>query len=189
MINLFQSRTIRALTRNLANYLPGGKLWNAKYNPQKNLYMFLEGLAQEANRANELLRAYNDQYYPSETTDFLDEWEQTLALPDDCFQVIGVSDTDRRRNILVKLAGMSIQTVDDFEATALALGVIATVFPGEEAPIVPPVPKFTIVVTFESTNVFPYTFPIIFGSDQISLIECVFRKAAPANCDVIFQSI
>ncbi len=189
MINLFQSRTIKALTRNLANYLPSGKLWNAKYNPKKNLYMFLAGLAQEADRANELLRAYNEQYYPSDTTDFLDEWEQALGLPDDCFEVLGLSDDERRRNILVKLAGMSIQTVDDFEATALALGVVATVFPGEEAPIIPPTPKFTIVVQFQTTEVFPFTFPFFFGSDQIALVECVFRKAAPANCEVLFQAI
>jgi uncharacterized protein YmfQ (DUF2313 family) len=216
MATLFSLKTIEQITESLGRYLPPERLFESKFNPQKNLYMFLRGVAAEFQRANDLLREYNIQYYPDQTIDFIDEWEQTLGLPDDCFtQTISQLNTfpftfpfeigsstlidntsivERRRNILIKLAGMSLQTDKDFENTAALLGITTNVVGGADPLVSPPIlpiekARFTIVVLMQSNTTFPLTFPIIFGTSEFSILECVFRKAKPANCDLIFQVV
>jgi hypothetical protein len=202
MNNLFSLRTLEKMTESLARYLPPGRLFASKFNRQKDLYLFLRGLAGELQRANNLLREYNIQYYPDETTDFLDEWEQALGLPDDCFTLSTEpplvqpdnSIVSRRRNILIKLAGMNLQTAQDFINTAALLGMVVTVVGGLDPSVIPPITpikraRFTIVVTFVSLTSFPLTFPILFGSTHFPILTCIFLKGKPANCDLIFNTV
>ena len=50
--------------------------------------------------------------------------------------------------------------------------------------------RHTIVVTsLMATNAFDYTFPFPFQSPEEALVECVFRHAKPANCNIIFTSL
>ena len=194
MINLFRFRTVKDLTTSLANYLPGGKLFRTKYDPTSNIYMFLNGLSEEIFRCNNLLRAYSDQYYPDGTTDFLTEWEQTLGIPDDCFPVEGLTIEERRTNVLIKLSGLNIQTAGDFEAVALALGLVVTVVGGKDASVLPVIvpdktARFTIVVQFVPVTGFDYDFDIPFGDDAVTLLTCVFQRSRPANCQVLFQAV
>ena len=73
---LFPFRTVAEMAISFANYLPGGKLFTAKNDPLKNLQKFMLGIGEEAVRANNLLNAYNEEFYPDQTTDFLEEWER-----------------------------------------------------------------------------------------------------------------
>ena len=137
------------------------------------------------------------------TVSFLDEWESAVGIPDDCFTGQGTND-ERRRDILTKLASLGIQTAQDFEDLAEIFGVDVIVLGGAESgsvfPLIFPVivffnsakeARFTIIVTFilEAANEFPLTFPIQFGSDEIAILECLFTKLKPANCDIIFQQV
>lgn len=216
MTNLFSLKTIEQITESISRYLPSDRLFQSKFNKQKNLYMFLNGIAAEFKRANDLLREYNIQYYPDQTIDFIDEWEQTLGLPDNCFTqtitelntfpftlpfeigsnsvINNTSIVERRRNILIKLAGMNLQTDTDFENTAALLGITVNVVGGADEVVSPPIlpikkARFTIVVLMQSNTTFPLTFPIVFGTNEFSILECVFRKAKPANCDLLFQVV
>ena len=193
MANLFQSRDILEFTKSLTRYQPGGKLFRAKNKTDKILHKFFNGLSVEAQRANELLRAYNEQYYPDTTVSFLVEWEQALGIPDDCLSGEGTND-ERRRDILVKLVGMAVQTAADFEALALDFGIIAVVLGGKDASVSPPITpdsaaRNTIVVQFTPATVFPYTFPIMFGGGEIVILTCLFENIKPANNAVRFDSI
>ncbi len=49
-------------------------------------------------------------------------------------------------------------------------------------------PRFTIVVIFSEIEVptFPLTFPIPFGDTSVGILECLFTKLKPANCDIVF---
>ena len=38
-------------------------------------------------------------------------------------------------------------------------------------------------------NTFPYTFPITFQSQELALVECLFRKVKPAHVDVLFVNL
>ena len=156
----------------MADYLPGGKLWTAKNIADKTMRNLLVGLSRESLRAEGYLKALQDQFIPDMTDNFIPDWERALGIPDDCFPGTGSNDI-RRRDILVKLASLGVQTAEDFENLAALFGITANVLPGAsliEFPLTFPVTfvddKFTIVVEFVNPDAFPFTFPITFGGDS-----------------------
>jgi len=193
-MNLFELRDVQEMADSFAGYMPGGKLFQSKWDSVRGIRMFLNGLAVEGVRANNLLKLYSEEIYPDTTVSFIPEWERVLAIPDDCLIVEGASIAERQRNIIIKLAGMNVQTSEDFELVALAFGVSATVVGGKHASVSPVITpdktaRNTIVVRFVPTTLFPYTFPITFGSSAISVLECLFLKMRPATSAVRFDAI
>ena len=183
-----ECHNIEEHTKALADYFPGGKLWTAKNIQNTTMRNLLVGLSRESLRAEGYLKALQEQFIPDRTDNFIDEWERALGIPDDCFNGEGDLD-ERRRDVLVKLASLGVQTVEDFQNVANLFGITATVMPGEEATPVPPNPRFTIVIEFVSPEGFPFTFPIIFGSETIRVLECLFNRLKPANCVTVFTQI
>lgn len=188
MIELINRHDLDQHSKTLSDYLPGGKLWAAKNLFNSKMYQFIRGLSSEHVRAEEYLRELQKEFIPDETLNFVEDWEKALGIPDDCFS--GTGDLEiRRRDVLIKLASLGVQTAEDFQNIAALFGVTATVVPGEDATPTPLNPKFTIVVEFISPTGFPFTFPIVFGSSVISVVECLFNKLKPANCVVIFTQV
>ena len=189
-------------TNALTAYLPNGHLFGAKNIHDSNFRQLLRGLAGELFTAQGYLVTLNDDYLPDQTVSFLDEWERALGIPDDCFSGNGSLD-DRRIDIVTKLASLGIQTADDFEALGGIFGVTVTVTPGIEFASVFPATfpfiffgsasdaRFTIVVDFAVpvASKFTLTFPFVFGSGGIGVLECLFRKLKPANCDIILRQV
>ena len=194
----FQRRDLEQYTDSLANYLPGGELFRAKSVNDSNFRKLLRGMAGELFATNGLLIDYNSNIIPDRTEKFIGEWESALGIPDDCFPGTGTTE-ERRRDILAKLSALGVQTADDFEALALLFGVTAEVGAGIDEitfPVVFPIPmfttethaRFTITVRFIGIEspVFPLTFPILFGTAIVGLVECLFEKLKPANCNLLF---
>ena len=189
-----------AHAQSLANYLPNGILFEAKNINNSNFRQLLRGLAGELFTAQGYITEFENEYFPDRTNLFLSEWESALAIPDDCFTGAGSND-DRRRDILVKLSMLGVQTIDDFEGIAEVYGVTLTVQPGIEVasfpmsfPVIffntPSDSRYTIVVNFPlpTGGFFIYDFPINFGDATQSILKCLFQKLRPANCQVIFRS-
>lgn len=180
----------------LADYFPGGDLFAGKNIVGTKIHEFIVGMSHEHLRCEGYLKALQDQFLPDNTENFIPDWEKTVGIPDDCFDGRGTIE-ERRRDILVKLASLGVQTAEDFENLALQFGVTVNVTSGTDLtsfPLTFPItfidaPKFTIVVEFVTLNGFPYTFPITFGSKEISILECLFNKLKPANCQVIFKQV
>lgn len=201
MSDLFQRRNIEQYADSLAAYLPGGALFASRSVKDSNFRKLLTGMAGELFRSNGLLREYSCELLPDQTNKFLTEWESALGIPDDCFSGNGSND-DRRRDILVKLAALGVQTTQDFVDLGATFGVTVTVNSGIDEitfPLTFPVvmftteteARFTIVVRFtvEAANKFPLVFPITFGSGEIAILECLFTKLKPSNCEIIFQQV
>jgi len=198
------ARDVDDQAQSLANYMPGGKLFAAKNVQSSNFRKLLRGLAGELFTADGFLKTYSDEIKPNNTVLFLSEWELALAIPDGCFKGTGTLN-ERRRDILVKLASLGIQTSDDFVALALLFGLVVTVNPGitGKVPTIFPMTfplvldgdlrvfRFTIIVTFTESDVsrFPLVFPIVFGTAGIAVLECLFSRLKPANCALIFEQI
>ena len=201
-VQVFDAETqTRRYADSFADYLPGGRMFEAKRISGTNLRKLLRGFAKEAIRADNYIQTLQDEYMPDTTTLFLDEWEFVLGIPDDCFDGTG-SAADRRTAILVKLASLGVQTVDDFQALAARFGLSVNIHPGKDVYDTPSLApgltfanekraRFTIVVTFNfaAGEAFTYTFPIPFGTSEVSILECLFNNVKPANCQVIFQNI
>ena len=194
-------RNIEEQAQSLANYLPGGRLFKAANIRNSNFRKLLRGLAQELIKADDFIRVYQDEIIPNETVSFIDEWEAAVGIPDDCFSGAGTL-TERRSHVLIKLASLGVQTAEDFIELGALFGIVLDVRSGSvngNFPLVFPwrfypsaiEARFTIVVSFTVTeaNRFPLTFPIIFGDEQIGILECLFRKLKPANCDILFEQV
>lgn len=202
MANLFTQHIIEEHADSLANYLPGGRLFNGGKVTDTNLRKLLVGLSGELFTAEGYLKTVSNEYDINTTTLFIEEWEGALGIPDSCLK--GTGDiTQRRRDVLTKLAALGVQTKADFEAVALIFGLIVDVRPGVDVGAVFPLTfptvlfdtsedaRFTIVVDFtvEGANQFPLTFPFTFGDDIIAILECLFLKLKPANCNVLFRQL
>lgn len=198
---LFERRDLEQYTDSLAAYLPGGLLFAAKSIQDSNFRKLLRGMAGELFRANGYLITYSNEILPDQTVKFIEEWESALGIPDDCFTGTGTL-TERRRDILVKLAALGVQTAQDFIDLGATFGVTVQVRSGivnglfpMTFPIIlfdtPKQARFTIIVTFtvQAANQFPLVFPIVFGSQEIAILECLFTRLKPANCNIIFEQI
>jgi len=200
-MDLFQRRDIEEYTNSLAAYLPGGILFASKSVANSNFRKLLRGMAGELFRANGLLKEYSEEIIPDETVKFIDEWESTLGIPDECFTGTGTID-NRRRDVLTKLAALGIQTKQDFIDVAAIFGITVDVISGGGVGIFPvqfpfilfnssKEARFTIIITFTvpEASKFPYTFPLPFSNNEIAVLECLFNKLKPANCKVIFEQV
>jgi uncharacterized protein YmfQ (DUF2313 family) len=187
---IIDNKILEEVQASLAAYLPGGPLWESAIVPGTNLNAVLAGLSGLLLDVETFNQIYNSEFIPSsEGTNFLENWERALLIPDDCFP--GDAEPDRsvrRLHVLVKLASLGVQTSDDFIRVAEILGFIGTeVLSGIDAGIPEPEGQFTIVVNFAfDGNNFPLTFPIPFGSEQFSILECLFTKLKPDNCAIEF---
>jgi uncharacterized protein YmfQ (DUF2313 family) len=194
MRNLFKKVNLEKMSESFSIYLPSGKLFDSRSRLKSNFRKMINGLSEECLRAHNILRVHNDQYYPDYTLDYLEEWESVLGIPDECFFVSGEGIRKRQENVIVKLARMNVQTQKDFVELARIFGLEITVHGGLD-PIVnygdfanDKEARFTIVILYQPTTEFDYTFNFNFGGDAIGLLQCVFEKIRPANCQVLFQA-
>jgi len=123
------NKTLAEVQQSLAAYLPGGILWEAALVPGTNLNAVLAGQSGILLDTEVFNQIYNSEWMPtSEGTNFLEDWEQAISIPDDCFPGPDEPDREiRRLHVIVKLASLGIQTSDEFENLATLLG-----FPGTE---------------------------------------------------------
>lgn len=173
----------------IADYLPDDETFEAKFVPETNTRSMLEVFALQLKSLEEVINIFTNETSPECAVQLIEEWERMVGIPDSCFD-IDDDITIRQRNVLIKLAKMNVQTQDDFKLLADAFGILASVQSGIDAGIAPDsVARFTIVITFSSNDIatFPLTFPILFGTQEIALLECIFAKVRPANCNVIFE--
>lgn len=191
------ARTQKEETKTLSLYLQSGRAFGAKDIPGSVLYQLFEGLAAELVRSNGLVEEFRQEVLPDATTLFLDEWESAVGIPDTCLLGTGTV-AERRRDVLVKLSSLGVQTAADFIALAASFGISTqikggsvhgcfpmkfpiTFFPTERAA------RHTIMADFDlpARATFPLTFPIPFSTPELSMVECLFRKLKSANVDLL----
>lgn len=200
---LFQTYDLPEHTDSLVAYLPGGELFDAKNIESSRLRRLFAGLAVQIKAAEDTMNTATFEHDIYCTAELITEWESAVGIPDGCFSGTGSLEI-RRRDVLIKLASLGISTAKGFIDLAALFGYKALIPSGGTYGIFPlgfPIAffqypqdaRFTLYVILDSTNVpevFPFTttkFPIPFFSGVSNIIECLFRKLAPANVDVIFN--
>lgn len=194
----FSAQTIDEQSQMLARHLPDGDAWVNKFNSESNLGKLIIGLAAEYLKISIMIEDSLNEVNINTTVQLIDEWERSVGIPDDCFDASGTLQ-ERRDRVISKLSNYGgIQTAEDFERLALTLGFNVEVTNGTANGVFPlkfPIRFFdnrkeavhTIIVNLEEQrSVFPLTFPIEFSSGVTGIIECLFKKLAPANCQVLF---
>ncbi len=198
----FTPNTREQNTTVFADYLPGGRLFCAKYLENSTLRTLLFALAGEITRVQDKVEELSDELFIRQTVNLIEEWESALGIPDSCFTNTGTIER-RRLNVEAKLARMNVNTRADFIGLAALFGITIDIIPGEavnsQFPFTFPVtffvsPKearFTMIVVFEGipqpTNIFSLVFPVTFADDNEAFLKCIIKKLAPANVHVIFR--
>lgn len=190
------------------HYLPSGKAFNAKQIVGSNLRLMVEAMVTEFVNAETSIEEFQSEMMPDTTTEYITYWERAVGIPDHCFRVADLIE-DRRLNVKRKLSLLGLQTSADFEGFAASMGLDVKVRPGMdhlwtnggygiELPAISyatfgsalKTARNTIVVTSLTTpNAFDYNFDFPFELPEQALMECVFRHAKPANCNIIFTAL
>lgn len=196
---LFKQHTKEEQATSLAQFMPNGRVFGNKHDSNSTLFKFIMGLACELFRVEEQMNLIAFEHDINTTTQFIDEWESAVGIPDACLSGTGTLE-ERRSAILVKMAKMNVTTLQDFVDLADEFGLSVTITPGAEAGLFPMTfpfilfdsPKqarFTMVVDFPTVlDIFPYTFPFTFGDGSIAVVKCLFNRIKPAMVRIIYTS-
>lgn len=196
-MKLFKKQTEESITNSTSAFMPGGRSFAAKGRDGSILRKFLQGVSKELFRIDEQMNLMSEDYDINKTTQFIEQWESAVGIPDDCFGGTGTLE-DRRKAVLAKLAKMNLTTEQDFIDLATFFGVSVTIRSGKEASVFPmtfPIvlfgsdkeARFTMVVEFGTpTDGFPFVFPFVFTESANNLVQCLFNKLKPANVQIIY---
>lgn len=206
-INLFDPYSVDENKLLLASHLPIGRVWQKGFSPDSNVGKFLHGLAAEFYRFQVLCSDIVKEMDINTANDLLIEWERSVGIPDNCFLRQGYKTIEERRfeveQKFSKFGG--VQTADDFVRVAAAFGITVEVYYGAIGgglgfPWTFPTiftslyadyteASHTIIVlitgTYTTSDTFALPFPIPFSTGPVSFLQCIFRKLAPANVEVV----
>ena len=166
----------------LQNLLPSGLAFAFVKN--KLQQKLLGGLSGEFDRVDLRAKHVLDEADPRTTNELIEEWEQMLGLPGDCFAGLSLSIEERRAAILAKLLDTGRNTKAAIEHLISSYGHSGTVT--EEGA------NFTFNVHFQETTTSIYFRTgegragqnlLFFGGTPI---ECLIRKIKPAHTTVTF---
>jgi uncharacterized protein YmfQ (DUF2313 family) len=199
MSNYLKTRTTQEQADVLASYLPDNAIFVEKNNLDSNYRKLLNGLALEFKRIRDVINSIRSDYFPENTTEFIENWEAQLNIPDDCIDV-STDISERRNNVMLKLNGVNATTKEDFEAMIAAAGIEATISNAVDQASLPlTLPfllvdsdhaPFTIIVNLDASlepSGLPLTLPFTLSSQAPSNIECLLKKYIPAHCQIIFR--
>jgi len=199
MSNYLKTRTTQEQADVLASYLPDNAIFAEKNNLDSNYRKLLNGLALEFKRLRNVINSIRSDFFPENTTEFIENWEAQLNIPDECIDV-STDISERRNNLMLKLNGVNATTKEDFEAMIAAAGIDATISNAVDQASLPlTLPfllvdsdhaPFTIIVNLDASlepSGLPLTLPFTLSSQAPSNIECLLKKYIPAHCQVIFR--
>lgn len=199
-LSVFDPYTIDSQALLLAHHLPVGKVWEKGFSPTSDIGKFLRGLGMEFYRLQVLSQKIAVEMDIRKANDLIIEWEKSVGLPDSCFTT-NISIEERRKQVEQKLSRFGgVQTAVDFVRVAAVFGYNVKIYPGISVggfPLTFPIVFFgsrkaashTIIVmvlgTYVSDSFFALPFPLPFSGGVSSFLNCIFRKLAPANVQVI----
>lgn len=208
---IFRADNLKQVTQSLANYMPGGRLFEAKNIADSDFRKLLAGWSQEILRAELKLEEFADEIYIQNTTKYIKEWENVVGIPDECFQpvestysggIIGLGTPleTRRKWVITKMALMNTLGLEDWEFIAEYLGFEVEIRYGtdySEIPALIPMfiggakwSKFTMVIVIKGVDfegdTIPLPIPATIGSNPALMLECIYNKIKPVDVNLEF---
>jgi len=184
---IFGTPDLATSSNQLAQHLPDGRAWSAKYIDGTNTRGLVRSVAASFNRVQQQIEALANEFNIPLTSELLPEWETSVGLPDECISQAQTLE-ERREAVISRLRRLPIVNRDDFQNLGFALtGVPTTVRPGIEVDLtIVKETRFRLYVSFPTlANGFPFDFAFDFGSFRPDVVACVFRQIAPSNVIVL----
>ena len=116
----------------LAANLPGGLLWEGKFDESTNFGRLIKALAVEYYRLSLKAQELSDEMDIRQTTALIDEWERSVGIPNSYFS--NTASLERRRAQVEQLFSNfgGVQTGDDLVRVAAFFGYNVKVYAGRE---------------------------------------------------------
>jgi len=201
--DIFKTPTQSGTTAQLVEHLPQGKAWEAKAVDGTTLQALVSGAAKPFNTTQKNIEVLCNEFNINTTTSILiNEWEESVGLPDECLGV--TSDLQARRDAVIQrlrrtpfvtLAEMQAYVDELFPGAGIILftGVeyytfeydFETIFLGEIDE------KFVIVAELPVQDPkFEYEFEYQFtGAADQTKLRCVLERVIPANVLLIIEEV
>lgn len=185
----------------LTDHMPDGKVWQAKAINDTNLRGLVVSTAYPFNLVQAKIEEFICEFDIRTTTKFIDEWEESVGLPDDCFGADTDTDIQSRRNAVIeRYKKEAIVTLAEMQAYVDAIFGVGevTLYNGTEyysferefqgSFLGNTNEKFIIVAeVLTQGNLFERNFEDTFtGALDTVKINCVLRRVVPANVLILF---
>ena len=197
---IFKTPTLEQTVNQLAEHMPTGKAWEAKFVTDSNMRGLVFGAAKPFNIAQSFIQLLADEFNINKTTLLINEWEKSVGLPDNC---LGLSSdiVQRRENVITRLNKIPIVTLQEMQ------DYIDNIFPSAGIILFTGVEYYSFELSFEATFIgdlntkfvivaeipqqdprFEYEFELDFtGAVDNSELRCVLEKIIPANVVLIIE--
>lgn len=202
--NIFKAPDYDGTAQQMADTLPDGRAWGLKNELGSNIRALIQSLSVAHNLTQQQIELLDDEFRISGTFDLLEDWEESVGIPDEC---IALSSTiaERRQAVIDRLRRTPIVTLADMQSYVDAL------FPGLGVVLYPGYDYYTFEYTFEvpflgdvsdkfilvaevplsaATAYFEFDFEITFeGGVNLERLRCLLEKIIPANVYLIIEEI
>jgi len=197
----FDVKTAEEQGQSLINYLPNGRIFAGKNVDGTNIRAYFLALGTEILRAENNLNTLACEFFPQDTTLFIEEWEALVGIPDECFTNTGDIET-RRRNVLLKLASLAVVTIGDFENLCDIFEIPCVIHSGISTTSWPwswphewfpnqKTARFTMIVDLPTDFAgaeWPWSWPHPWSNDP-NTIQCLFDQLKPGNVVITYRFI
>lgn len=200
--NNFTPPELEGTTRQLAQHLPQGRAWEAKSVPDTTLYKVLAGMAAPMNAVQQQQFALLLEFFVLNTDQFIEKWETSVGLPNDCFPATGTL-AQRRAAVLRRLNKRPIVTLAEMQA------YVDEIFPNQGIVLYNGTEYYGFEYEFEGTFLgalsdrfiivaeipvqqpeFEYEFEFEFtGAVDTTRLRCVLEEVIPATTILLIEEV
>ena len=171
----------------LAAEMPSGRAWDNKNVDGSEMNKLVKGLSSPFMQVSQKIFELAEEFNINKTQNLLEDWEESVGIPDDCIFTYSDID-DRRGRVMQRLSNVPVTTLAELQAHIDAFFVGHTV-------ILTPASsdyvsfEFTFEMTFTSStnNKFRIDALISSGGDE-DMLECLLRSILPANVVLTIRS-
>lgn len=199
---IFDAPTIDGSADQLAEHMPQGKAWEAKRVEGSQMRGVVAAMAVPNNRNQQLIETLMREIDVNQTTLLIDEWEESVGLPDACLGAGGTLE-QRRSRVIERLRRTPIVTLAEMQ------GLIDAFFPDRGIRLIAGRDFFTFEYTFEASFLgdvderfilvaqvpsqdpqFEYDFEIdLVAGLNLDQLRCVLERVIPSNVYLFIDEV
>jgi uncharacterized protein YmfQ (DUF2313 family) len=192
MANIFTAPD--SASQQMADTLPRGRAWGHKNTDGSNTRLLIDSLAVAHNRVQQQVELLDTEFRIENAVALLPDWETSVGLPDECFDVSGSLEI-RRQAVIDRLRKTPLVKLADFQS------FVDRLYPDLNITLKPAFLEFeleyeleaTLTGAFDTTFYLIATIPVITESLEVDLemeigvgvdvnqFICLMNKIMPAN--------
>ena len=197
---IFATPTIEGTADQLADHMPQGEAWEAKFVDGTNLRGLVIGTASPFNTLQATIEQLCNEFNINITNLLIDEWEVSVGLPDDCLGVSGTIE-ERRDAVIHRLRKEPIVNLAEMQA------FVDSIFPNDDIILFTGTDFYTLEYTLEQSLLgdvnekfilvaelpkqepfLEYTLETdLTGAANNDKLRCVLERIIPSNVILIIE--